>query len=246
MRLVSEREAVVVARDQLALAVAACRWWFELEKLRSEGGVYEGHGGKEGESSRGDRKMLERESERRRSKSGEGKSGTRLVALPRSPRESSRDGEKTAGTRNQITITNEKGRLSKDNIERMVKEAEQYEAEDVDVKRKVEAKNSLENYAYNMRNTIRDDKIAGKLNPEDKEKIEKAVNEVIEWLDRNQLAEVDEFEDKLKELEALCGPIISKMYQGGSDGPMGSDDGDVPRGGNGFGGGAGPKIEEVD
>ncbi|KAI6689806.1 hypothetical protein NL676_026634 [Syzygium grande] len=154
--------------------------------------------------------------------------------------------DKTAGTRNQITITNEKGRLSKDNIERMVKEAEQYKAKDEDVKRKVEAKNSLENYAYNMRNTIRDDKIVGKLNPEDKEKIEKAVNEVIEWLDRNQLAEVDKFEDKLKELEALGGPIISKMYQGGSDGLMGSDDGDVPRGGNGFGGGAGPKIEEVD
>ncbi|XP_010063599.1 heat shock 70 kDa protein-like [Eucalyptus grandis] len=154
--------------------------------------------------------------------------------------------DKTAGTRNQITITNEKGRLSKDDIERMVKEAERYKAEDEEVKRKVEAKNSLENYAYNMRTTVRDDKIAGKLNPEDKQKIEKAVDEVIEWLDRNQLAEVDEFEDKLKELEALCGPIISKMYQGGSDGPMGGADGDVPRGGGGFGGEAGPKIEEVD
>ncbi|KAL3736915.1 hypothetical protein ACJRO7_025790 [Eucalyptus globulus] len=154
--------------------------------------------------------------------------------------------DKTAGTRNQITITNEKGRLSKDDIERMVKEAERYKAEDEEVKRKVEAKNSLENYAYSMRTTVRDDKIAGKLNPEDKQKIEKAVDEVIEWLDRNQLAEVDEFEDKLKELEALCGPIISKMYQGGSDGPMGGADGDVPRGGGGFGGEAGPKIEEVD
>ncbi|KAF8025261.1 hypothetical protein BT93_F2181 [Corymbia citriodora subsp. variegata] len=155
--------------------------------------------------------------------------------------------DKTAGTRNQITITNEKGRLSKDDIERMVKEAERYKAEDEEVKRKVEAKNSLENYAYNMRTTVRDDKIAGKLNPEDKERIEKAVDEVIEWLERNQLAEVDEFEDKLKELEALCSPIISKMYQGGSDGPMGgANDSDMPSGGSGFGGGAGPKIEEVD
>ncbi|XP_030546973.1 heat shock 70 kDa protein-like [Rhodamnia argentea] len=154
--------------------------------------------------------------------------------------------DKTVGTRNQITITNEKGRLSKNDIERMVREADQYKAEDEEAKHKIEAKNSLENYAYNMRSTIRDEKIAGKLSPEDKEKIEKAVHEVIEWLDRNQLAKVDEFQDKLKELEALCGPIISKIYQGGSDGPMGGADGDMPRGGGTSGGGAGPKIEEVD
>ncbi|CAI0420947.1 unnamed protein product [Linum tenue] len=135
------------------------------------------------------------------------------------------------------------GRLSKDEIERMVQEAERYKAEDEEVKKKVEAKNSLENYAYNMRNTIKDEKIAGKLDSADKEKIEKAVEETVQWLDGNQLAEVEELEDKLKELEALCNPIIAKMYQGGAGG-------DVPMGGGGgdasSGGGAGPKIEEVD
>ncbi|KAK4431889.1 Heat shock protein [Sesamum alatum] len=155
--------------------------------------------------------------------------------------------DKTAGVKNKITITNDKGRLSKEDIEKMVKDAERYKAEDEDVKKKVEAKNSLENYAYNMRNTVRDEKFAAKLDPSDKEKIEKAVEESIEWLDRNQLAEVDELEDKLKELEGICNPIISKMYQSGSgsDGvPMGDD---MPAGGtSSSGGGAGPKIEEVD
>ncbi|CAN1343961.1 Heat shock 70 kDa protein [Linum perenne] len=136
--------------------------------------------------------------------------------------------DKTAGVKNKITITNDKGRLSKEEIERLVQEAERYKAEDEEVKKKVEAKNSLENYAYNMRNTIKDEKFAGKLDPSDKEKIEKAVEETVQWIDGNQLAEVEEFEDKLKELEALCNPIIAKMYQAGS------------------GGGAGPKIEEVD
>ncbi|KAK6248205.1 hypothetical protein QUC31_019770 [Theobroma cacao] len=153
--------------------------------------------------------------------------------------------DKTAGVKNQITITNDKGRLSKEEIEKMVKDAERYKAEDEEVKKKVEAKNALENYAYNMRNTVRDEKFAAKLSPEDREKIEKAVEETIEWLDRNQLAEVDELEDRLKELESICNPIISKMYQGGAA------DGDVPMGGGGYtgsgsGSGPGPKIEEVD
>ncbi|KAH9715892.1 Heat shock 70 kDa protein 5 [Citrus sinensis] len=164
--------------------------------------------------------------------------------------------DKTAGVKNQITITNDKGRLSKEDIERMVQEAEKYKAEDEQVKKKVEAKNKLENYAYSMRNTVKDDKVAGKLAAADKQKIEKAVDETVEWLDGNQLAEVDEFEDKLKELEGLCNPIIAKMYQGADgDVPMGGG-ADMPGGGYGSSGsggsgagagaGAGPKIEEVD
>ncbi|XP_027121874.1 heat shock 70 kDa protein [Coffea eugenioides] len=158
--------------------------------------------------------------------------------------------DKTAGVKNKITITNDKGRLSKDEIERMVQEAERYKAEDEAVKKKVEAKNSLENYAYNMKNTVRDEKFAGKLDPSDKQKIEKAIDEAIEWLDGNQLAEVDEFEDKQKELEALCNPIIAKMYQGaGGDVPMGGG-ADMPGAGRGTAdsgsNGPGPKIEEVD
>ncbi|TYJ03002.1 hypothetical protein E1A91_A13G268700v1 [Gossypium mustelinum] len=155
--------------------------------------------------------------------------------------------DKTAGVKNKITITNDKGRLSKEEIERMVQEAERYKAEDEEVKKKVEAKNGLENYAYNMRNTVKDDKFAGKLDPAEKQKIEKAIDDTIEWLDGNQLAEVDEFEDKLKELEGICNPIIAKMYQGGAGGdvPMGGG-AEMPDGGGSGGSGAGPKIEEVD
>lgn len=159
--------------------------------------------------------------------------------------------DKTAGVKNKITITNDKGRLSKDEIEKMVKDAEKYKAEDEEVKKKVEAKNELENYAYNMRNTIKDEKIASKLDPADKQRIEKAVEEALEWLEKNQLAEVDELKDKLEELESICSPIISKMYQG-SGGGSGGMDGDMPDAGgygggsSGSGGGPGPKIEEVD
>ncbi|XP_052177051.1 heat shock 70 kDa protein-like [Diospyros lotus] len=151
--------------------------------------------------------------------------------------------DKTAGVKNKITITNDKGRLSKEEIEKMVRDADKYKAEDEAVKKKVEAKNALENYAYSMRNTLRDEKIAGNMAPEEKQKIEKAIDEAIDWLDRNQLAEVDEFEDKLKELENLCNPIIAKIYQGGAGGdvPMGAASGS-----GGAGAGAGPKIEEVD
>jgi heat shock 70kDa protein 1/2/6/8 len=152
--------------------------------------------------------------------------------------------DKTTGQKNKITITNDKGRLSKEEIEKMVQEAEKYKAEDEEVKKKVDAKNALENYAYNMRNTIKDDKIASKLPAEDKKKIEDAVDGAISWLDSNQLAEVEEFEDKMKELEGICNPIIAKMYQGegaGMGAAAGMDE-DAPSGGSG----AGPKIEEVD
>ncbi|CAN6896125.1 hypothetical protein Bca4012_094152 [Brassica carinata] len=154
--------------------------------------------------------------------------------------------DKTAGVKNQITITNDKGRLSKEEIEKMVQDAEMYKAEDEQVKKRVEAKNSLENYAYNMRNTVKDEKLAQKLDQEDKQKIEKAIDETIEWIEGNQLAEVDEFEYKLKELEGICSPIISKMYQGGAS-AGGANDGMPGDGGSGgSGGGQGPKIEEVD
>ncbi|CAN7041310.1 hypothetical protein Bca4012_070711 [Brassica carinata] len=151
--------------------------------------------------------------------------------------------DKTAGVKNQITITNDKGRLSKEEIEKMVQDAEKYKAEDEQVKKRVEAKNSLENYAYNMRNTVRDEKLAQKLDQEGKQKIEKAIDEAIEWIEGNQLAEVDEFEYKLKELEGICNPIISKMYQDGAG--AGYPDGGMPASG-GSGGAGGPKVEEVD
>ncbi|KAF9597958.1 hypothetical protein IFM89_023361 [Coptis chinensis] len=151
--------------------------------------------------------------------------------------------DKTTGQKNKITITNDKGRLSKEEIEKMVQEAEKYKSEDEEHKKKVEAKNALENYAYNMRNTIKDEKIAAKLPADEKKKIEDSIDQAIQWLDSNQLAEADEFEDKMKELENICNPIIAKMYQGAGADMAGGMDEDVPSAG---GSGAGPKIEEVD
>ncbi|KAL6894351.1 hypothetical protein ACP4OV_008449 [Aristida adscensionis] len=150
--------------------------------------------------------------------------------------------DKTTGQKSKITITNDKGRLSKEEIEKMVQDAEKYKSEDDEHKKKVEAKNSLENYAYNMRNTIKDEKIASKLPEADKKKIEDAVEQAIQWLDSNQLAEVDEFEDKMKDLEGLCNPIIAEMYQGAGADMAGGMEDDAPA----ASGGAGPKIEEVD
>ena len=154
--------------------------------------------------------------------------------------------DKSTGQKNKITITNDKGRLSKEDIERMVQEAEKYKAEDEEHKKKIEAKNGLENYAYNMKNTMNDDNVGGKIDADDKAKITAAVEETISWLDGNQTAEIDEFEDKLKELEGICNPIISKMYQGagGAAPDMGDMGGDA--GAEGPGAGPGPKIEEVD
>jgi len=164
--------------------------------------------------------------------------------------------DKSTGNKNKITITNDKGRLSKEDIERMVAEAEKYKEEDEMHKKKIEAKNGLENYAYNMRNTVTDDKIKDKIDPADKETVENAVNETIKWLEENQLGEVEEFEHKQKELEGVCNPIVQKLYAaGGAPGggmPGGMPDfggmgGDMPEAGAGGGSsGPGPKIEEVD
>ncbi|PKI74702.1 hypothetical protein CRG98_005029 [Punica granatum] len=118
--------------------------------------------------------------------------------------------DKTTGQKNKITITNDKGRLSKEEIEKMVQEAEKYKAEDEEHKKK---------------------------------KIEDAIDQAIQWLDGNQLAEADEFEDKMKELESICNPIIAKMYQGAGPDMGGGMDEDAPPSGSS---GAGPKIEEVD
>lgn len=169
--------------------------------------------------------------------------------------------DKTTGNRNKITITNDKGRLSKEQIERMVKEAENYRKQDEEAKDKVESKNKLENYVYSVRNTIRDDKLKDKLSGDEKENIEKAVDAAIKWLDMNQGANKDEFEAKMKELEDVVNPIMVKLYQGagGAGGmPGGMPGGGMPGGfpggfpggpggpAPGAGGGSGPTVEEVD
>uniref|UniRef100_H3C5U6 Heat shock protein 8 n=1 Tax=Tetraodon nigroviridis TaxID=99883 RepID=H3C5U6_TETNG len=134
---------------------------------------------------------------------------------------------------------------------RMVQEAEKYKAED-DVQRdKVSAKNGLESYAFNMKSTVEDEKLAGKISDDDKQKILDKCNEVISWLDKNQTAEKDEYEHQQKELEKVCNPIITKMYQSAGGMPGGMPEG-MPGGFPGAGGAApgggssGPTIEEVD
>jgi len=105
----------------------------------------------------------------------------------------------------------------------------------IKLKKKIEAKNGLENYAYNMKNTLSDDKVSSLLEEGEKATIEKACEDAIAWLDKNQLAEVEEFEHKQKEIEGICNPIITKMYQKSGGGPEGG----FPGGAGGFPGGAG-------
>merc|ERR1711935_942413 len=121
--------------------------------------------------------------------------------------------DKSSGKQNKITITNDKGRLSKEEIEKMVNDAETFKAEDDKQKNKIAAKNGLESYCFNMKTTIEDEKVKDKISDDDRKKISEKCDEAIKWLDANQLAEIEEFNDKLKECEALCNPIITKLYQ---------------------------------
>ncbi|KAI9256501.1 hsp71-like protein [Phascolomyces articulosus] len=162
--------------------------------------------------------------------------------------------DKTTGKSNKITITNDKGRLSKEEIERMVADAEKYKAEDEEAASRIQAKNGLESYAYNLRNTLTEENVASKLEADDKEKLEKAVNETIEWLDNSQEASKEEYESKQKELEEISNPIMQKLYaQAGAGGAPGGMPGAGGPGGfpGGAAGGAppssdGPTVEEVD
>jgi L1 cell adhesion molecule like protein len=128
--------------------------------------------------------------------------------------------DKSSGKSEKITITNDKGRLSKEDIERMVSDAEKFKAEDDKQKDRIAAKNGLESYCFNMKSTIEDEKLKDKIEEGDQKTIMDKCNETIAWLDANQTAEVDEFKDKQKECEAICNPIITKLYQaaGGAGG----------------------------
>ncbi|OZJ06474.1 Heat shock protein HSS1 [Bifiguratus adelaidae] len=142
--------------------------------------------------------------------------------------------DKTTGKSNKITITNDKGRLSKEEIERMVKEAEKYKSEDEAVAERVKARNGLESYAYQLRNTLSDDNVASKLDSSDKNKVKTAVDDVITWLDNSQEASTEEYRSREKELQEIVNPIMSKMYgaaAGNSPGPTEN---------------SGPQVEEVD
>ncbi|VDP90643.1 unnamed protein product [Echinostoma caproni] len=156
--------------------------------------------------------------------------------------------DKSTGKQNKITITNDKGRLSKDEIERMVQEAERYKQDDERQRERVGAKNALESYAFSMKQTVEDEQVKSKLSESDRKLILDKCRETSEWLDANQTAEKDEFEFRQKELERVCNPIMTKLHQSGVGGGPGSGAGGMPTGGarGGSSGSRGPTIEEVD
>ena len=156
--------------------------------------------------------------------------------------------EKSTGKENKITITNDKGRLSQDEIERMVAEAEKFKAEDDANRNGVEAKNALEQYCWSLKSSIESTELKDKIPEDDKKKIMEAVEATTRWLDTHAIAELAEYQEKQKELEAVANPIMQKMA-GGASMPGGG----MPGGGampdmSGAAAGAaeGPTIEELD
>ena len=146
--------------------------------------------------------------------------------------------ESGSGKVNNITITNDKGRLSKADIERMLAEAEKYKDEDEKQRKNIDARNTLENYCFQVRGSIEDEKIKNKIEEDDRKIIDDKVKETLDWLDKNTQAEKDEYEHKQKDLSNVVNPIITKLYnEGGStkiDPSMFNQNND------------GPTIDEVD
>ena len=158
--------------------------------------------------------------------------------------------DKATGKAEKITITNEKGRLSKEDIEKMVQEAEKFKGEDEKIRKRVEAKNGLENYCFQMKNTLNDDKLKDKFSDEDKKTIEDISKEGLQWLEGNAEADTEAFEAKQKELEGKFNPIMMKVYQaaggapGGMPGGMPDMSGGMPGGATAGGNEAG--VDDLD
>jgi L1 cell adhesion molecule like protein len=147
--------------------------------------------------------------------------------------------DKGTGKSQKITITNETGRMSKEQIDDMIKEAEKYKEEDDLQKQKVESKNTLENYLYNMKNTINDSNT--KMDEYDKNTITQIVEEKIKWLDNNMTASKEEYDDVLKEVQDIINPIMNKMYNNNDNNTDDTDNNNPTNMPTGE-----PKIEEVD
>jgi len=157
--------------------------------------------------------------------------------------------DKTTGKSSKITITNEKGRLSKEEIERMLAEAEKYKAEDEEAASRVQAKNGVESYAFSLKSTLSEN--GDKFSAEDKEALDKQVNDTIQRLETMETASKEEFEELQKELEGVANPIMQRFYasSGGAPGGMpgaGGAPGGFPGAAGGAGKDDGPSVEEVD
>jgi len=146
--------------------------------------------------------------------------------------------EKGSGKVEKITITNDKGRLSNEEIERMVNDAEKFKDEDDKQKDRISAKNGLESYIFNLKSSLENDQLKSKLTPDEVAAATSALDDALKWLDANQLAEKEEFEDKQKELETMSRPLMSKIYGDGAQ-TCGQQQQKSSSG-------AGPTIEEVD
>jgi heat shock protein 5 len=134
--------------------------------------------------------------------------------------------DKGTGKTESITITNDKGRLTQEEIERMVEEAEQFADEDKATRAKIEARNGLENYAFNLKNQVNDEEgLGGKVDEDDKETILEAVKEATDWLEENAAtATTEDFEEQKEKLSGIAYPITSKLYQGAGGMPDYDDD----------------------
>ncbi|EAL60649.1 hypothetical protein DDB_G0293674 [Dictyostelium discoideum AX4] len=125
--------------------------------------------------------------------------------------------DKTTKKVEKITITNDKGRLSLKDITKMVEDAEKFKEQDQQQKERIESKNNLENYIFSVKNSINDQKIISKLSKSDKNIIESETESTLKWLESNQSAEKDEFNQKISDLESIVNPILSKFYQGNNN-----------------------------
>ena len=141
--------------------------------------------------------------------------------------------DQSTGKTNAITITNDTGRLSKGEIDRMVADAEKYKKEDEMQREKIAARNSLERYVYSVKQTAEDPNVVNKLNADDLEIVKNKTQEVMAWLDRNSMADKEEYEEKQKDLQQVCSPIMAKLH--GQQQPQ-----------QGYSSSDGPTVEEVD
>jgi heat shock 70kDa protein 1/6/8 len=120
--------------------------------------------------------------------------------------------EQSTGAKNKITITNDKGRLSKDEIDQMIRDAENFRDEDEKAKARISSRTHFESYAYSMRNTIKDEKFKDKIDEADKKTISEAVDKALQWLAANSDADEEQFTVQQKELEAVCSPVVTKLF----------------------------------
>ncbi|KAF9054171.1 heat shock protein 70 family [Panaeolus papilionaceus] len=134
--------------------------------------------------------------------------------------------DKGTGKSESITITNEKGRLSQEEIDRMVADAEKFAAEDEAQRKRIESLNSLSSFVYGLKTQLGDQEgLGGKISDDDKKTILAAVKEATEWIDENgSSASVEDLEEKLADIQGIVNPITSKLYSGGSSGPSDDDD----------------------